>query len=101
MAAQAAHTSRGPDNFHLNLAEKLQLPASFCGYLAEKVDGKCLDSFLVKEKSKGDITVILTFHVVENKELGRHIESRSNADKTSLKPGTPSPTKKKKSPSRL
>ncbi len=101
MATQAASTSSGPDNFHLNLAEKLQLPASFCGYLEEKVDGKCLDSSVIKEKSNGATTVILTFHVVDDHDkachaIGRYLGNRSNLHyKTSTTQPKPSVRKRK------
>ncbi len=71
--------------------EKLQIPASFSGYVAGIINGKSLANYTVKQKVDGSVSVILTYHMERNKgqPLGRHLENKSSK-----------PAFKRKSPSR-
>ncbi len=90
-----------------NFAKKLQLECpNFCGFVMEKVNGKRLSTYVLKEKGDGTVSVILTYHVVKNKDqpLRRHLENKSSFTKNrsvSQKcDQTTAPIRKKKSPSR-
>ncbi len=81
------------------LAESLGCTPGFACYLTETVSGLELESQIIKEKAGGTVCIVLTYHVVNNKEnasglpLGRHLGSNATKSK-------PVPSAKKKSPSR-
>ncbi len=88
--------------------QKLQLTESFCGYVAEKVDGKLLANCSIKEGAGGSIFVGITYHVVGNKELSRrHLASGSTSKRKEATTKTQHSTQprtfntKKKTPSRI
>ncbi len=76
-------------------AEKLQIPASFSGYVAGIINGKSLSTYTVKENAGGSVCVILTYHMERNKENGqpirRHLgKNASSPNKSGKKHKTPS-----------
>ncbi len=103
MSAMNTPVSRRDENF----AKKLQLECpNFCGFVMEKVNGKRLSTYVLKEKGDGAVSVILTYHVVKNKDqpLSRHLENKSSFTKNQpvsqkCDPAAV-PNRKKKSPSR-